>query len=245
MYRRRFKAAGAVLVLGAALPSLALAAPGQGAQATADHAQTTPSLPAQTQSGQSGAAQALHATTPAPAGSNASGSHRRGAATCPSQTFSQPFLAWGDHSHYTLLAGETSGDFGGAGWTLSGGARIVTDHLRNGQLGHVLYLPAGSRAVSPAICVTSAYPKARTMVKDLAGSAGVHVFAAFQKNGKWGANLASGNVKGLHGAFSPSVRVSVHATSLKGATPTRYTLVASRSGRYEIYDFYVDPRMSS
>lgn len=240
MYRRRFKAVAAMLALGAALPSLALATPGQGGQATADHSQTTPSLPAQTQSGRSTAAPV---TTRAPGGSSATGSHRPGAATCPAQTFSQPFLAWGDRSHYTLLAGETAGDFGGTGWTFSGGARIVTDHLRNGQVGHVLYLPAGAQAVSPALCVTSAYPKARTMVKDVAGSTGVHVYAAFQTDGKWGRNLDSGIVKGRNHAFSPSVRVSVHATSLRGATPTRYTLVASRSGGYEIYDFYVDPRM--
>ncbi len=221
MFRRRFKAAGAVIVLGAALPSLALAGPGHGGHGAADHAA-------------------------APAGAGASRSHGPGGGgTCPAQTFTQPFLAWGDKSHYTLLPGETAGDFAGTGWTLSGGARIVTTHLPGGQLGHVLYLSAGAEAVSPAICVTSAYPKARTMVKDLAGRTGVHVYAAFQTNGSWGANLASGIVKGLHGAFSPSVRISAHASSLKGATPARYTLVASRSGRYEIYDFYVDPRMSS
>jgi hypothetical protein len=43
----------------------------------------------------------------------------------------------------------------------------------------VLDLPAGSTAVSPAMCVQSDYPTARTMVRDVAEGQPVSLFATY------------------------------------------------------------------
>jgi hypothetical protein len=77
------------------------------------------------------------------------------ASTCSTQAFSQPFLSAGDSNWYTLVPGQSSGSFDGAGWTLSAGARVVSTTLADGSTASVLDLPSGSKAVSPTICVTS------------------------------------------------------------------------------------------
>ena len=45
--------------------------------------------------------------------------------TCSNPLLTQPFLSAKDSNWYTLLPGETPGNFDGAGWTLSGGAKVV------------------------------------------------------------------------------------------------------------------------
>src|ERR1700733_5298612 len=65
--------------------------------------------------------------------------------SCTAPTLSQPFLAWGDTNWYALAPGETADDFAGAGWTLKGGAKIVTATLEDGTTGSVLDLPGGSQ----------------------------------------------------------------------------------------------------
>src|ERR1700733_8620297 len=65
----------------------------------------------------------------------------------------QPFLAWGDSNWYALAPGETADAFGGAGWGLTGGAKVATTTLKDGTTGSVLDLPRGSTAVSPKVCL--------------------------------------------------------------------------------------------
>lgn len=84
-------------------------------------------------------------------------------APCPDEQFSQPFLSFGDSRSYTLAPGESADNFDGTGWVLSGGATIRTTTLDDGSTGEVLDLPAGSTAVSPAMCVSTGYPFGRMM----------------------------------------------------------------------------------
>src|SRR5438477_9933584 len=95
------------------------------------------------------------------------------AATCPNSLFSQPLLSFGDAGWYTLAPGESVDNFAGTGWSLSGGARIVTTTLADGARGAVLDLPAGGAAVSPPTCVTNDYPTARALVRNVTGGWGV------------------------------------------------------------------------
>jgi hypothetical protein len=75
---------------------------------------------------------------------------------CPAQTVENPFARWLDHSNYVLAPG---GDFEGslAGWTLKGGAKVVSGsetlaaHAPGEQL--ALSLPSGSSATTPQVCV--------------------------------------------------------------------------------------------
>ena len=242
----RFKlgvlAAGAVASLGALAPTLATASPPQGVSATKAHGSASAaahgSASASTHRGGSAAGH----------GSGSGGRSGSGpgpaALPCPSIALSQPFLAWGDKGEYALLRGEDPDNFDGSGWKLNGGARVMDVRLHDGGTGQVLDLPAGASVVSPAICVSPAYPKARTLVRDLAGSQGVHIYVSFYKNGAWGRSFSNGMVKGLHGNWAASVPIMIHAASLKSLTPARFTLVAGGSrSEYQLYNFYVDPRL--
>src|SRR5690242_16460800 len=66
------------------------------------------------------------------------------ACDAPNYSFSQPFAASRDSNWYTLAPGQDVDSFNGQGWTLTGGAKIVTDTLADGTTGQVLDLPAGS-----------------------------------------------------------------------------------------------------
>jgi hypothetical protein len=80
--------------------------------------------------------------------------------TCSSQ-LSQPFAQFGDDSTYTLVPGG-SFESGAAGWSLKGGATIVDGNEPFAATGsHSLYLPAGSYATSPLMCVSTTSPTLR------------------------------------------------------------------------------------
>jgi hypothetical protein len=84
---------------------------------------------------------------------------------CNDSTLSQPFTPWLDSSSYEL---SPAGDFESSGWTLSGGASVVSGSepfAATGSLGSsALSLPAGSSATSPNTCVNAAYPTVRMFV---------------------------------------------------------------------------------
>ncbi|MDQ6816833.1 MAG: hypothetical protein M3018_05420, partial [Actinomycetota bacterium] len=85
---------------------------------------------------------------------------------CSAPQLSQPFLSASDLNWYTLLPGESPDAFVGSGWTLTGGANIVTTQLADGHIGSVLDLPSGSMAISPVVCVQSDYTSARTLMRN-------------------------------------------------------------------------------
>src|SRR4051794_37314920 len=78
------------------------------------------------------------------------------AQSCASETFSTPFAKWGDNATYTPVPGGAF-ESGQPGWTLSGGAKIVsgneTNYVRSASDSHSLSIPAGGVATSPSICV--------------------------------------------------------------------------------------------
>ena len=74
----------------------------------------------------------------------------------PSYAFSQPFSSVKDSNWYTLAPGQSVNSFDATGWTLSGGAKLVTTTLADGSTGTVLDLPAGATAVTPPMCVSAA-----------------------------------------------------------------------------------------
>ena len=82
-------------------------------------------------------------------------------------------------NYYSQVPGQTDANFVGTGWALSGGARIVSTVRADGRTGTVLELPSGAVAISPPICVTSGYPTARTMVRNVVGSEGVFVSVSY------------------------------------------------------------------
>jgi hypothetical protein len=165
---------------------------------------------------------------------------------CSTPAFSQPFLSIGDSNWYTLVPGQTSNSFDGAGWTLSGGAKIVTTRLADGFTSSVLDLPSGSRAVSRTICVTSSYPTARAMVRNVVGSEGVFFYVSYQGTSTWDTPKNTGQVHGSGTAWTPVTPVNLQPYNTAGWQPMRITLVpGGKTSEFQLYNLWVDPRMHS
>jgi len=174
------------------------------------------------------------------AGGPAQAAAPAGTASCapPNYLLSQPFTSLGDSNWYTLAPGQSVDAFTAAGWTLSGGASLVTATLADGSLGTVLDLPAGATAVSPAMCVNSGYPDARLDIRQLSNGPGLHAYVNYTSGA--GANQSSGNVNGSS-TWSVSRAFQLHTSNLSGWQEARYTFVGDK-GHSQVYDFYVDPR---
>ena len=98
-----------------------------------------------------------------------------GVEPCSPPPLSQPFLSIGDSAWYMPAPGLTPDQIDTSGWTLTGGAGLVSAPLPDGQVGQVLDLPSGAVSVSPAFCITAAYVDGRAMIRDVAGAEGVQV----------------------------------------------------------------------
>lgn len=170
--------------------------------------------------------------------------------SCAQALLSQPFFAWGDSNWYALAPGETADDFAGAGWTLTGGAKIVTATLEDGTTGSVLDLPRGSQAVSPTVCLTSAYPTARMMIRNVSGSNGGSVGFSVSYAGTSTANapLQTGTFKttssaGVAGDWALSDPADLDPSTAPGWQLMRITLAATGPKELQVYNLYNDPMM--
>jgi hypothetical protein len=169
---------------------------------------------------------------------------------CTNPLLTQPFLAWGDSHWYALAPGETADDFGGAGWTLTGGAKIVTTTLLDGTTSSVLDLPRGSKAVSPTVCLTSAYPTARMVMRNVSGSNGGDVGFSVSYAGTSTANapLQTGTFKttgtaGTAGAWFLSDPADLDPSTASGWQLMQITLSADGPKEFQVYNLYLDPAM--
>ena len=160
---------------------------------------------------------------------------------CSAPALTQPFLSAKDSNLYALMSGENPGSFNGAGWTLSGGAAIETGQ---GGAASVLNLPSGSQAVSPPVCVSSAYPTARMRVRNVVGGEGVQVYVAYAGTKTATQPQNTGQVHGQATAWTLSNPINVQPGNLPGWQLMRFVLVpGGKSSDFQIYDFYVDPKM--
>jgi hypothetical protein len=90
------------------------------------------------------------------------------ASDCGDETLTKPFAQFGDSANYKLVRNGAF-ETGTTGWTLTGGARVVTGNepWKVGGSSHAksLVLPAGSSAISPVSCVGLAEPTLRFFAK--------------------------------------------------------------------------------
>jgi hypothetical protein len=162
---------------------------------------------------------------------------------CPAPQLSQPLLWAGDAHWYTLMPGEATDSFTGAGWTLTGGASIITTTLAGGQTGTVLDLPSGSQAISPTICVASDYATGRTMVRNVVGAEGVAFSVSYVGTRTATAPQNTGDVHGSHNAWTLSNPVNLHPANGSAWQYVKFTFTpAGKTSDFQIYNFYVDPR---
>ena len=167
---------------------------------------------------------------------------------CDGAPLTQPFLKWGDSDTYKLVPG---GDFEtiAKGWSLTGGARVVSGSEPFGVTGSVgkysLYLPAGASAQAPFTCVDAAYPSFRfidrnrgllstTLVQvvyklPLLGNVALPVGAALL-DPTWGPSLPMLTASAVPGLLGGGyAQVALRFTALTGAT--------------QLDDVFIDPRM--
>jgi hypothetical protein len=166
-------------------------------------------------------------------------------AACGNAPLSQPFLQWGDPSSYELVSG---GDFEGAttGWSLSGGAAVVSGSEPAGVTGAVgqssLSLVAGSSAESPATCVDAAYPTFRFFARSDGPSSVLGVSAVYET--LLGETAVPAGVVALDGTWAPTLPMltgSAVGGALAGGTAPLALLFTELTGTTQIDDVFVDP----
>jgi hypothetical protein len=167
---------------------------------------------------------------------------------CQAPVLSQPFWNLRDTRHYVLAPGGDFSDPGGAGWQFSGGARIVNDTRPDGTIGGSLYMPSGSTAVSPVMCVDMTYPTARLWARTLSGDGAVTFSVSYAATKSELKPHDVGHVKGDRRGWKLSGDVHIKpelAGNDDGWRRVAFVLTAGgKTGEFQLDDIYVDPRMS-
>jgi hypothetical protein len=169
---------------------------------------------------------------------------------CPTQSTSTPFAKWGDTNNYFLAPGG-SFESGSAGWTLGGGAKVVSGNepynVYKSSDSHSLYIPAGGYAVSPTICVGLSEPSIRWFAKQqsllgLTGAMTIEVATETSLGVVVWAPIVGAGI--LNPTWNPSLPGLVEASLLPllpgSKTPVQFRFRAV-TGNWTIDDVYVDP----
>ncbi len=165
---------------------------------------------------------------------------------CEGQSFSQEFLAYGDTKLYTPVPG---GEFNkeGEGWTLSAGAGIIKAVRPDGSTGGVLSIPVGGKAISSAMCVTLAYPMARAWVTG-SGTAttgkGIAVSVSYAGTLSAEAPQEVGKVVGKGSWSLGRFDIAPTLGGTEEAPREVRSIFEGRKGTNELFNVYIDPRMS-
>lgn len=169
---------------------------------------------------------------------------------CPSGG-TQVFAPWQDAAQY-LLAPNGSFEFGTTGWSLTGGAGVVSGNEPFYPTGtHSLSLPTGSSATSPTVCLGTQQLYIRMFGKDLGGTdSGLRVrvywygllnqllgtsdFAVFPGGGNW---APTSQVQSSGGLLAP-----LPVVALVSSSSARIQITPLGSGsHWQIDDVYIDP----
>jgi len=158
------------------------------------------------------------------------------ASACSAPQLSQPFTSTRDFNWYAYAPGESADAFIGTGWTLSGGAKIVSTQLSDGTTGSVLDLPSGSKAVSPVMCVSSDYSQARAMVRSLAGGGGIGLYVAYQGTNSWANPQHAGDLNAPGSEWGLSGQANLQPANQAGYQLVQITLEPNGNNEYQVYD---------
>jgi hypothetical protein len=189
------------------------------------------------------------------AGSASAGVLVQSATNCPTQVFTQPFRPWLDGASYTPV-GDGGLEKGAAGWSLSGGARVVAGNepwrVSGARDGYSLRLPAGSSAETPALCVGLEHPTVRFFARrikgGLLGLSTLTVSAVVHLNGGGTLDVPVGVVLG-NGTWKPTPAYLYLGNALAilagDSTPMSFRFTPLLGGEWQIDDVYVDPMRRS
>ncbi|MDA0162887.1 hypothetical protein OM076_21620 [Solirubrobacter ginsenosidimutans] len=190
------------------------------------------------------------ATTAALAAPAHAGVLTKSATGCDDPVLSQPFKAWLDNSSYKPVQ---NGNFeaGDAGWTLTGGAKVVdgnaSQHVGGAADSRSLLLPAGSSATSAPVCVGLNEPTLRYFARKNSGLLST-LLVQVQVQLELGVWVTLPVGVDLGGAWHPSLPSLVVANLLPllppDMTAVRFKFSPLLGGAWQIDDVYVDPRVS-
>jgi hypothetical protein len=173
-------------------------------------------------------------------------------ASC-SQASAHPFLPWLDPAAYTLTPGGTF-ESGSPGWSRSGGAAVVkgneTYYVHASTDSRSLWLPPGSSATTPSMCVTLMYPTLRLFVRNTGSALSTLKVEVLFTNTLGQAQALTVALLASGSSWAPTLPMlflanatAPLATSGNVAVAFRFTPLGS-GGSWQVDDAYVDPYQS-
>jgi hypothetical protein len=173
-----------------------------------------------------------------------------GGNNCPTSG-SQIFAAWNDQNSY-YLAPNGGLENGSTGWTLSGGAAVVSGNQPFFASGtHSLALPSGSKATSPVVCIGPKDLVIRMFGVDQGGTdSGLRVRVVWYGLLNQVIGLSDVNTFAPGGPWSPTATVNSNGGGnvvipLLGSTSARIEITPVNAGSsWRIDDLYIDPYAS-
>jgi hypothetical protein len=171
-------------------------------------------------------------------------------AACPDRPVAREFARWLDPIKYTQVPG---GHFEGSmsGWTLAGGARVVSGnepfYLRSDGDDQSLYLPSGSSATTPFVCVELLDPVARFVSRNRGSLLGALEVEALVRTPGGTLRLPAG-IDAALSSWHPSLPILTAANVFSGLNLEDGTAEVAFRFRpvglfaaWQIDDVYVDP----
>lgn len=172
------------------------------------------------------------------------------ATNCDQSAVSKPFTTWGDQADYFLAPGGRL-ESTPAGWTLTGGAKVVADNEPwkvSGEGSGALHVPAGGSATTPTICVGLEHPTIRFFARRTSGLplvASLAVSVQVETSLGLVATVPVNAVLLSNGNWAPTARMLL-VGNLLPLLPGQMTPIRLRFtpllGDFRIDDVYVDPR---
>jgi hypothetical protein len=166
------------------------------------------------------------------------------AASCPPPpTPVYPFTPWSDNASYVLTTGA-SFEQGSGGWSLSGGAQIVSGNAPNkldpSSDSHSLSLPPGSSALSPCTTAPHIVGIVRFFLKNTGTATGALNVQVLVKGNTYDAGTISAG-----SSWQPSAMLPSNAPNYSGAVAYQVRLTPVGSGAaFTVDDVYFDPYAS-
>ena len=165
------------------------------------------------------------------------------AGTCtPTGKLTQAFSAFGDNGLYTPVQ-NAGAESGAAGWTLTGGAGVVSANepwfiSGNRADSHALSLAQGAVATSTPLCIDETFTHFRAFVR---GSGTVRVEIVFPDANGTMTSRQAGDVKPGR-TWAPTGQLPIAVIKKAGTTtvPVSFRFTALQ-GSFQIDDVYVDP----
>lgn len=160
----------------------------------------------------------------------------------------QVFSPWGDSHHY-VLAPDGGFEAGGSGWSLRGAGTMPGNesyYLNGAADSRLLSLPAGSKAVSPPICMSLDTPIFRMFARNTGDpSSRLRVEAVYKLLGLVRTKAVSTVTAGS--SWAPTQQMStvlslatIVGTLIPSSIQIHITPLDSK-GKWQVDDLYIDP----